>query len=425
MNKSSFRQSVSAILIYKEWLYLVKRSDTMKDFPGYWAFPGGKLESKENHLIALQREIQEELGFDLSGEEVESCRLIGTLQSPDFVPYHFENAFYLLTLNKKEQFEINGEAEKGEWIHIDEIMDRFRKGNLLSISPNHQIYHHLYNERNLDEFSFELFDPAHTPRIEVLGGIYQLMPKSHTLPPFERTNCFYFKEAEVLVDPSPATSEEMDKLIIEVEKLGGVESILITHHHPDHYERANLLAQHWDAFILIHRETYKEIEKRSPSFFNDTFVFFVEEGESLGSYEEGEIIAFNLQGHAVAQICLADTNKRWFLAGDLFQGKGSVVLSGEPRSLSYYLDSLQFVIDYNPRVIIPSHGIALGGVDLLKRLKKHRLKREEQILAMIQQGLGIDEIVKRLYGNFSELLQRLGKRNVIAHKEKLEEEGRC
>ena len=69
--------SVSALFIYKEKILTVQRQSYLESFPGYLAFPGGKIDkdessipfktkflSKKNPKLmrALQREFHEELG---------------------------------------------------------------------------------------------------------------------------------------------------------------------------------------------------------------------------------------------------------------------------------------------------------------------------------------------------------------------------
>lgn len=44
---------------------LIAERPEHKSYPGYWEFPGGKVEKNENTFDALQREIREELGIQI------------------------------------------------------------------------------------------------------------------------------------------------------------------------------------------------------------------------------------------------------------------------------------------------------------------------------------------------------------------------
>ena len=59
---------VVAAIIYKEGTYFATQRG-YGEFEGMWEFPGGKIESGESHETALKREIQEELGIDISIEK--------------------------------------------------------------------------------------------------------------------------------------------------------------------------------------------------------------------------------------------------------------------------------------------------------------------------------------------------------------------
>lgn len=53
---------VAAIIEHNGNILLARRPDS-GDQPGYWEFPGGKLENNETQSQALARELQEELGI--------------------------------------------------------------------------------------------------------------------------------------------------------------------------------------------------------------------------------------------------------------------------------------------------------------------------------------------------------------------------
>lgn len=62
--------SVVAIAIFHEpsGSYFLARRNKEQSGAGYWEFPGGKVEDNETSKLALKREIQEELSFDIDVE---------------------------------------------------------------------------------------------------------------------------------------------------------------------------------------------------------------------------------------------------------------------------------------------------------------------------------------------------------------------
>lgn len=60
---------VVAAIIQRDGAYFATQRG-YGEFEGMWEFPGGKIELGETHEMALKREIQEELGVDISIEEL-------------------------------------------------------------------------------------------------------------------------------------------------------------------------------------------------------------------------------------------------------------------------------------------------------------------------------------------------------------------
>ena len=60
---------VVAAIIHKDGTYFATQRG-YGEFEGMWEFPGGKIEPGESHETALKREIQEELGINISVKDL-------------------------------------------------------------------------------------------------------------------------------------------------------------------------------------------------------------------------------------------------------------------------------------------------------------------------------------------------------------------
>ncbi len=61
---------VTAAVITKQGRILLTRRPDKGKHPGYWEFPGGKLDPGESPAQALKRELHEELGIDVAVENI-------------------------------------------------------------------------------------------------------------------------------------------------------------------------------------------------------------------------------------------------------------------------------------------------------------------------------------------------------------------
>src|SRR5690606_18596678 len=124
------------------------------------------------------------------------------------------------------------------------------------------------------------------------------------------------------------------------------------------------------------------------------------------------------------QIALAAEDMSWFIAGDLFQGLGTVVIGGEEGDMVKYFKTLERIITLSPKVVYPSHGIPLGGTTILEKTLEHRRTRENQILVMHQKGLSEKGMLETIYENVPKALWPYALQNIRKHLEKLKIEGK-
>ena len=101
-----------------------------------------------------------------------------------------------------------------------------------------------------------------------------------------------------------------------------------------------------------------------------------------------------------------------------------VLVGGEEGDMQLYFESLQRIIDLDPAAIVPSHGTVMGTTFRLRETLKHRRLREEQVLGLHRQGLGLDDMLERMYQGTPAALLPLARINIESHLGKLDREGR-
>lgn len=444
---SKIIDAVSIVITCGDEIFAIQRQMFLKAFPGYWAFPGGKVEPDDasffiDHAVtkgiesklfgAVVREAKEELGIDLR-EEIQAGRVdrvdyLGLAVTPDFNPYRFATYFFKIHFKEKVHFVVDrNEAMIAEWMSCKKLLDKYDNGEILAVPPVIKVIETLGNDfetSHIDELNFSYDATKHVPCIESLKGIRQIMPLSNTLPPATRTNAFLIGDAEkILLDPSPKDEEEYSKFKNTL-SLFGVNKIMLTHHHPDHHENAIRLANELKVPVMISSDSFTRLKNLDPNYFSGAEVRLIKEGDVLTTWLGRKVVVYEVPGHDEGQLALASEDMSWFIAGDLFQGVGSVVIGGDEGDMRKYLNTLERIIVLNPKVMFPSHGIGLGGVSILERTLEHRKVRENQILILHNEGKTEQEMLEIIYKDVDKALWKYALENILKHLIKLRFDGK-
>lgn len=442
------RDAVTAVLVHGDALYITRRPPQMPAFPGYWAFPGGKVDKTDPDepysssflsahpsrvMRALVRELAEETGLDLEASIasglVTRIACLGEATTPEFVPLRFRTWFFRIDFRERPALTPDPrETDRADWITVQQLHDSYQQGRLLVVPPTRLVIERLSADINADsvpELALDYDPETQIPALEPLAGLRTLIVHSNTLPPADRTSAFLIGDKgakQVLVDPSPCDREEMKRLCDTLEPFG-VDEIFLTHHHPDHREYADEIARYFRVPMGMSADTRERISKRSARFFEGIETRIYGEGDVLTQWLGQPVNVLAVPGHDEGQLALMPEGREWCIVSDLFQGVGTVVVGGPEGNMRKYLASLQRVIDLDPAVVVPSHGMAQGTTWRIQETLRHRLMREEQVRTLSDTGNTPEEMVSKIYPGLDIRLLPLAMINVHSHLAKLREDG--
>ncbi|MBQ31485.1 MAG: hypothetical protein CL923_02875 [Deltaproteobacteria bacterium] len=447
---SKVRDAVVAVLRVNDQICAIVRQSHLLSFPGYHSFPGGKVDRTDADTLpeapgleglepqqfnALCRELQEELCFDLIAGLRDGTILrvqpLALALAPPFDFVRFRSQFYRIDLAcKPELTPDSGEIAELMWNTPNELLEHFRTGDALMVPPTRWLLEGLADNMDCGDLGdlSPKFDYDHeVPCMEVLHGLRTLHVPSQTLPPATRTNAFRIGDADapqLLVDPSPESKDELTRLLQTLAS-DPPELVFLTHHHPDHHQFANVLARRLGLPVCISADSHGRIRaKHGFDYFDGVEVRLVGESDVMTRWHGEDVRVYSVPGHDEGQLALAPESLRWFIVGDLIQGVGTVVISAPEGDMAKYFCTLERVIDLNPDVIIPSHGIPMRSVHRLSVTLQHRRERELRILELHQSGHRNQAILETVYEGVDERLLPYAMRNIESHLVKLREEGR-
>jgi len=365
---------------------------------------------------------------------------VGRWVTPPFAPRRFDTWFFLAHCPAKQQPAVAGDAEfdSGEWIAAGEAYAKWERNEVLAAPPVLHGLKCLAGGLGDDLVERFLSEPeAHgqpTRRIEFRPGYICFPVRTPTKPPATHTNCYliYSSREIFIIDPGSPYDEEQQALAACVDELVGkgrtVREIILTHVHPDHVAGVEALNDHLaknhglPAPIAAHCLTAESLKNQFPvgRFIED------EETLTLAGEPAIKLRALHTPGHARGHLCFHDERNGVLITGDNVVGFGSVLIELPEGNMRDYLGSLQRMRSVpNVSVLLPGHGPAVANAyEKIDQYISHRLEREANILQAVRDGADSPkEIVARVYADVSPKARAMAERAVLAHLEKLVEDG--
>jgi len=464
------------------FVYWARRSERMAFMPGFYAFPGGQRDESDAEvevdnacdgetaqmIACAARELFEELGVlaargadiltkgqlasvldDLTSGRMTFAALLkhyglrldardfefaGRWVTPPFSPRRFDTLFFVVRCPRKQQTRVlTGEFDGGEWARASEAYARWLRSEVIAAPPVIHAVRTLAGWLTEDLFERFLSIPQAHRRparaIEFLPGFVCFPLRTPTKPPATTTNCYLVGTRDLIVvdpgspyeDEQAALAEYLKGLIAEGRHL---REIVLTHQHPDHVGGVEALREQTGARarVAAHRLTAAAL---GACVRVDRFI---EEGDSIELEGEPHILlrAMHTPGHTRGHLSFYDERAGALLTGDNIVGVGSVLIDPPEGNVRDYLATLERYRRL-PRLValFGGHGPAVGSPRAkIDEYIAHRLKRERDILAAVRAGASTSaEVVAQAYTDVHPRMRALAERAVLAHLEKLEEDG--
>ncbi|MCE7734764.1 MAG: MBL fold metallo-hydrolase [Candidatus Heimdallarchaeota archaeon] len=457
MNSEDNVQRIKAATIIFERsngdVLLCERSKNVSFFPGFFVFPGGKIDEKmddtwignEDEVVdTIIREIYEEVGLigsstrivpagersaddfaDLKGHSKiqnygKEITFIGRRETPPFRLKIFDTAYFIC--NKDFVDDQHPEPDDYEivslrWIQPNDAIKQWEKGDLKLPPPTlHVLRLMVDNRENMEYISLVETDLpiGLQTKVEVSPGITVVPISSNTIPPFFNTNLVTVEsDAQCLIVDPGANEIAKDHLRQLLLALPSEPKVFITHAHTDHWDGLDIVEEIYpNVTVYGHQKMLTKIKTslKTQQVFNEVIL--------VGNRN---LEAIHTPGHTDDHMSLFDALTKTIIAGDHVVGWGSAVLSPSNGDMISYLDTCQLLINLDPKLIIPAHGPPnFNPVKLLKNYISHRLEREAAILNAIEAGNEtLDEIVKVVYQDVPQSMWEFAKSNILLHIRKL------
>jgi glyoxylase-like metal-dependent hydrolase (beta-lactamase superfamily II) len=222
-----------------------------------------------------------------------------------------------------------------------------------------------------------------------------------------------------VIDPGPADPSHIDAILAC--GAGRIRWILLTHTHRDHAPAAVALKLATDATIAG-----RPPSEGATDHATVTIDEVLADGQSLDV--DGLVLrAIHTPGHASNHLCYLLEQTQMLFSGDQLVQGFTVVIAPPDGNMRAYLRSLDRLRSLDIAILAPGHGYLIGEPQTeIERLLHHRLTREDKVRTALVEAGGsatLQMLLPRVYDDVSSALYGVAERSLLAHLEKLVEDG--
>lgn len=222
-----------------------------------------------------------------------------------------------------------------------------------------------------------------------------------------------------IIDPGPAIDAHIDTLMREFGDR--IDSIVVTHTHPDHSPAAKKLAE------LSTTKVYGATPPADAKYQDENFKADHEvSDDQLLALAGVNIRAVHTPGHVSNHYCYLIEEDGVLLTGDHLMNGSTVVIIPPAGVMKDYIESLQKMKNYPLQSLGPGHGELMSEpLEIVEGIIQHRLRREQKVVdkLTVHGAVTLEALTTTVYDDVDESMHFMASLSLWAHLIKLEDEG--